>query len=257
MSEAYDRGRAAWPDVSLDEAAFDAHFAALGADGEHADDVYLACACASGEPAALAAFDLHFLTAVPHFIARIDPSPTLADELKQILREHLLMASAGARPRIAEYSGRGSLGGWLRVIAVRRVHRLRRHRVDDSPSDEAVVAQLVATTPTPEIALLRARYGAQMADAIKSAIAAMPARDRTLLKLHALDGLTIDELCGFYDVHRATVARWIARLRQQLFDEAAGTIRKLLGLDTAEADSLCRALGSQLDVSLGGLRDEA
>ena len=62
-------------------------------------------------------------------------------------------------------------------------------------------------------------------------------------------------LCGAFNtnVHRATVARWIVRLKQQIFDEAVRVLRARLSLDTAEVESLCRAVQSQLDFSLGGL----
>ena len=49
-------------------------------------------------------------------MARIDSSSQFVDEVKQGLRERLLV---GPPPRIAEYSGSGPLGGWLRVVSVR------------------------------------------------------------------------------------------------------------------------------------------
>jgi RNA polymerase sigma-70 factor (ECF subfamily) len=115
------------------------------------------------------------------------------------------------------------------------------------------VARLVAAEPNAEVALIRARHGAELATALRAAVATLPARERSLLKLHVLDGLTIDDLCGFYEVHRATVARWIVKLKLQLFEEATRQLKEALAIDTSEVESLCRALGSQIDLSLAGL----
>jgi RNA polymerase sigma-70 factor (ECF subfamily) len=253
MGGAYERGRAVWPELVVDPAQFAAHVAAVGGDEEHAEDLYLAFACAVGDAKALAAFDARYLSQVPRYIARVVSSPALAEEVQQILRTEVLVGPPGQRPQIAGYSGRGPLAGWLRVLAVRRVHRLRRRKIDSAPTEELVVDRLVAAGPTPELALVKARHGADLALAIKRAIAALPARERNLIKLHVIDELTIDDLCQLYNVHRSTVARWIVRLKQQLLDEAVGILRSQLGLETEEIESLCRAVRSQLDLSLSGL----
>jgi RNA polymerase sigma-70 factor (ECF subfamily) len=250
---AYERGQAAWPTVQLDPAVFAAHLAKLEANDEHAEDLYLTCACGEGNTSALELFDARFLAQVPRLIARADSSPAVAEEVKQMLRAELLVAPPDGKPRIASYAGRGSLVGWLRVAAVRQVHRLKRRKIDRVPGEDALVAKLVAVEPNAEVALIRARHGAELATALRGAMATLPARERALLKLHVLDGLTIDDLCGFYEVHRATVARWIVKLKQQLFDEATRHLKQRLAMNTSEVESLCRALGSQIDLSLAGL----
>src|SRR5947209_798474 len=98
--DAFERGRAAWPNVSVERAQYAAHVAALGAGPEHAEDLFLACGCAAGDAAALAAFDARFLSQVPKFIARLDSSAAFAEEVTQILRVHFLVASDGRAPRI-------------------------------------------------------------------------------------------------------------------------------------------------------------
>src|SRR6185369_2791226 len=62
LDEAYDEGRAAWPDVPLDRARFDAYLTERQPEsGELARlavaDLYRAAAAATGEARALAAFD--------------------------------------------------------------------------------------------------------------------------------------------------------------------------------------------------------
>jgi len=66
----------------------------------------------------------------------------------------------------------------------------------------------------------------------------------------------MDELCGLCKVHRTTLWRWIGQLKQQILDEALRALRQKLALETAEVESLCRVVQSQLDWSLGGLLDD-
>ena len=66
-AELYETARAAWPTVSLEEAAFARYLAARPSarenDGStaHAAELYPACACARGDPAAIEAFDKAYL----------------------------------------------------------------------------------------------------------------------------------------------------------------------------------------------------
>ena len=251
--EACERGRAAWPAVSLDPATFATRLARLAAGDQHAEDLYLACACAEDDAAALAAFEQRIIAEVPHFIARIDASPAVADETKQAVRDYLLVAPAGTRPRIADDAGRGALGGWVRVIATRMVLQAHRSRAG---SNEDAASRLAASEPSPEVALIRKRHGPELAAALRAAIASLSDRDRGLIKLAIIDELSMDELCGLYKVHRTTLWRWIVQLKQQILDDALGSLRQTLALPTAELESLCRAVQSQLDWSLGGLGDE-
>src|SRR5581483_4498624 len=98
-------------------------------------DLYLACACARGVPAALAALDRAVLLRVPAFICRVSTDAAFADEVRQQLRERLLVAPPGGAPKIAEYGGAGALHAWVRVAALRTALNLRRNR-DDQPAED-------------------------------------------------------------------------------------------------------------------------
>ena len=247
---AYERGRAAWPAVQLDPDVFAAHLAQRSAGDAHAEDLYLACACARGDAAAHAAFEQRFLADVPVFIARVDASPAVADETKQRLRTYLLVGAPGEPPRIAAYGGRGALGGWIRVIATRMALQ---QRPRDVGSDADAANRLAACEPGPELALIRKRDGAALAAALGAAISGLADRDRGLVKLAILDELSLDELSRLYGVHRTTLWRWLGQIKQRLLDDAMQRLRASLALDTADLDSLCRLARSQLDLSLGSL----
>src|SRR5690348_11153408 len=108
-------GRARWPGLAVDSDEFARHVGRLK-DAVATEELYLACACACGEPNAIAAFEREYFAEVAAFVARTDPDPAFADEVRQLLRHRLFVADAGATPKIATYNGRGPLGAWLRTV---------------------------------------------------------------------------------------------------------------------------------------------
>jgi RNA polymerase sigma-70 factor, ECF subfamily len=85
--------------------------------------------------------------------------------------------------------------------------------------------------------------------ALRDALASVSPRARTLLRLHYLDGLTVDDLGRMYGVHRATAARWVAAARETVFDETRQRIEAGLGLGEESAADVVRLVQSQLAVS--------
>src|SRR5687768_4667204 len=115
------RGREALPDVDLPLEAF-APCLDAGASGERVDalpaaDLYLACACARGDGAAIARFERHHQPLFGRLAARARSLGVDGDELLQRLRVHLFTGVQGRPPAISTYTGRGPLGGWVRVVA--------------------------------------------------------------------------------------------------------------------------------------------
>ena len=104
LERARDRGRAAWPGVEIEPTRLAAFLAAR--PSSHLEDQYLACACADGDPAALAAFEAKILPGIAASLRRLALPADVAAEVHQRVRAHLLV---GEPPRIAEYQGRGPL----------------------------------------------------------------------------------------------------------------------------------------------------
>jgi RNA polymerase sigma-70 factor (ECF subfamily) len=246
--------RAAWPDVdagggfvpylaerwperaSLDEWLADAH----------ASDLYLACACARRDRAAIAAFDRAHLGAVADYLARSRPDAAFVEDVRQSLREKLFVGDAR---KIGEYSGRGPLGGWVRVLAVRAAIDLRRRRGERVPDLRGEAPAPI----DPELGYLADRYRGDVEDAFRRALGGLDGEQRTLLRMHFVDGITLDELARLKRLHRATIARRLATARQAILDEARRHLRERLSLSTEELTSLVGLVRSQLDVSVARL----
>ena len=250
-------GRAAWPEIAIEASAFVQYLADrvdLQRDLEaalqavRAKDLYLACGCAHGDARAIAAFERTLLSRIPTFLARLDPSRDLADEVAQELREELLVpgrASAG----IAVYSGRGDLGSWLRVVSIRTAQRLRRRR--NLPADLAAGrAEQPWRDADPERDYLKLRYGAAYEAAFQAALASLSSRERLCLRLHYADGLDIGRIGTLYKIHRSTVARRLADYRRKLRESTQERLRKQLKLTESEYESVLSLVRSQLVVSL-------
>ncbi len=253
--------REAFPGLPLDSAGLARRFAGVidprdeplaGLELLRPAPLFLALACAAGDPRALARFEREHMSRIPSFVARVDRSPAFADEVSQRLREHLFVAARGEAPGILDYSGRGELDGWLRVLALRAASRLRR----EQPRAESELPEMLGPGD-PERDHLKLRYRGEYQAALQTALAALPLRDRLLLKLHYLDGLNIDKLGAMYQLHRSTVARQLANHRRRLLELAREELRRRLSLSAAEFESILRAVRSELAISLRGAMGSA
>lgn len=261
--ELWWQGRAAWPQFEVADDDFVAHVsrhlepevaAADIVSRLRAEDLYLACACAAAHPEALRAFEAQVLPACGSALARLDPSSDFADEVKQQLRDKLLVGRAGHPPKIADYAGRGPLVTWVRVAAVRTgINARASGQRAAAMSIDRAQALAPAVAADPDLDYIRRRYAAEFEGALTDACRGLSSRDRTVLRLKFVDGLNIDQIGGVYGVHRATVARWISSARDQLFSGVREGLAAKLHLSQAEFDSLLRAVQSQLDISLTGL----
>ncbi len=254
-----DASRAAWPSLAVDDAAFVAHLAtkttadvpmSRALSALHATDLYLTFACGTGDARALAAFEGAFGREVPAALSRMRADATSIDEIGQVVRTKLFV---GASPKILEFAGRGPLRSWLRAVIVRTAVDLRRREQLEPPVTADGELGDEADASRGELALVRARYAAPLKTAFEDALRALPLEDRTVLRMHLLDGLNIDEIGTLHGVHRATIARWIKRAREDLLVATRRLLRERLKVDTAELESLGRACRSSLDVSVRGI----
>ncbi|HEY2749221.1 MAG TPA: sigma factor-like helix-turn-helix DNA-binding protein [Polyangia bacterium] len=253
------RGRAAWPRFDLDAARFTDYVnarlrsdsAAADPSSLHIEDLYLACACVDGMAIAHRAFDEHHLALVPRHLARLDSTRVVADDVRQLLRERLLVAGAAAPPRLASYSGRGPLRAWVKVAAVRLALNLRRAR-DGNPRVADPDAAIV--TATPELLLAQRRFRPQFDAALADAVSRLTVADRQLLRFCVVEGLSLAQIGALLELDKATISRRLAAARAQLLRRTQDHLRQQLGFATVEVDSLIRLLRSQLgDVSVARL----
>jgi RNA polymerase sigma-70 factor (ECF subfamily) len=254
LLRAWHLARAAWPGVEVSAHDFGAYLAEKsaadpGAGAVHATDLYLALACARGDPAALASFERSFFPEVDAAVRRVRGDAPPASELRQVLRHHFFVASPGERPKVCEYTGRGALKIWVRIAAVRTALNLAVREAREVAFENDAMAFLVGSGEDPELAYLKRLYTHAFKEAFADAFLTLAPRERSLLRYAFGEGLTVDAIGAIYGVHRATAARWVSRALEHLVTAMKKALAGRVGVK--DVASILRLIESQMGLTLG------
>jgi RNA polymerase sigma-70 factor (ECF subfamily) len=250
---------AAYPSLSVGAATFAAELGRrLGAAARpvqlgciRADHVCLAIACVAGDSLAIRCFEAEFLSEVDKTAERLRVRSEQVDDVRGQLCQILFVSEPGRPAALREFSGRGHLRTYLRVIATRELLRaMGKRRREVGPVTEDLVE---VTTPDPLIHYMRMHYGAAVGAAMRIALAALSTESRALLRYSLLDGWTMDRIAALHGIHRATAARRVAAARDELGASMRAELAARLAISIAEVDSIVRMVQSGIDVSLDGL----
>jgi RNA polymerase sigma-70 factor (ECF subfamily) len=252
--------RTAWPEVALDDATFLGHLARhLSSDEDaltalrelHGSDLYLACACGRGNPAAVAVFEKRFIACVPDYLGRRKYPQPFLEEVQQVLRATLLVGD-GERPEpISGYAGRGPLGGWLRMAAVRAALRVEAAQGDGRTRSSPFEPQPTAPeTREPELEFLRTHHAEDFRDAVEATLVALSVREANILRMHFLEGLTHPEIARLYRVHERTVRRWLEDTRDKVLAETKRRLVESGRFSSAQLTGLVNLLRNDFDGTL-------
>jgi len=258
------RGRAAYPELAVDGVAFVRFLARAVARAEseapasldaiEIEDLYLACACAAGVSGAAARFEERCGARLGVVLAAVAKSPDLRAEVGQRVRDALLVGTAAEAPKIANYGGAGALDRWVAVVAQRQVASLLRHEASEQRAREgAAVEAAVTAGAAPEVAYAKQRYRGDFEQAMTDALAALPERERLLLRLHLVGGLSVENIGKMYGVSQATASRWLKSARDTVSDEVTRLLRERMHASPDELASLAGLVASQIEVSISRL----
>ena len=172
------------------------------------------------------------------------------DEVRQLVRHKLFVADGGARPKIAEYSGRGELRGWVRVTVTRFVLNLSTRAGPEVPFADDTLMFLLGGTADPELEYVKRAYSEHFRAAFAEALAGFGARERMLLRYAFVDGLTVDAIGRILGVHRATAARRIVAAHRSLLEHVRASLTERLDIPADEYSKVLRLLQSRIELSL-------
>jgi RNA polymerase sigma-70 factor (ECF subfamily) len=250
LSGALDTAAQAFPDLDLEAGEFAQYLGEKAAaardetrlDELHVPDLYLAWACARRDPAALAIFEHEHMRRV-HSLAR----GTDADELVQRVRVRLLAADTPSGPRIRQYSGRGPLAAWVRMVATRlAIDAARSGRAGDEHRDLGD-----ANGPAdPELDYLKSRYAGAFHAALERALCALSPKERALLRLCYVDDAAPSSIAGMYNVSVRTVQRWLVDARARVLEQTRAHLTETLAVRGTELESLLELMKSRMHVTL-------
>jgi RNA polymerase sigma-70 factor, ECF subfamily len=180
------------------------------------DELALARACAAGHNPAWEVFLTRYRVKLYQSALRIAREDSAAKELADTLYADLYGMSTrdGQRvSKLASYTGRGSLEGWLRTVLaqeyVNRYRRTRRLVSLDEESEEGVQFQAPDPEPAPTA-------DPRLAQATDEALASLCGEDRMVLSAYYLDGGTLAEIARMLGVHESTISRKLDKLAKAL-----------------------------------------
>ena len=233
--------RAAWSGIFTVEARRFCSFLAArlprdaSAAGLRLADLYLACACLERNQAALVVFEEQYMAEAVAAFRRLRFQPSAVDDLCQIVREKVLIGGRGRPPRLTEYSGRGSLGAWMRIVARRLgLNTIRLSR----PERRWQEVDGTAGARHPELAAAQERFEYAVRVALERAIEALDADERLLLQQRFVDDLSTEQMAALHRQHRATISRRLNRILHLLRHHTCGRLERDLGCQPSAVDSI-------------------
>ena len=192
--------------------------------GLRIDELALARACAAGSNPAWEIFLTRYREKLYLSALRIAREESAARELADTLYADLYGTNTREGQRVsklASYSGRGSLEGWLRTVLsqeyVNRYRRSKRLVSLDEETEEGV--QYRAPDPEPV-----APVDQRLAEATDEALAVLLGEDRMVLSAYYLDGRTLAEIARMLGVHESTISRKVDKLAKSLRKQIIATL---------------------------------
>lgn len=261
LDEALREANGRWPGVKLDSEVFVDHLArCLPAAGDReaelmalrSDDLFLACACGHGDARAIATLIERYRPILGRIFATPSARGVDHEDLEQLLMERLMAGTANAPPKILDYTGRGKLIGWIRVVATSMRIDSERRRSDKSGSlDEEAIGRIEdAMSSDMELSFLKQHYRAAFKEVFGRVLRALEPSQRNLLRLSVIEGLSATQIARVHGVHRATGKRWLAQIRVRLLEDTERGLAEHLGIDRDAVDSVLQMIRTGLEASI-------
>ena len=236
-------------------------------DEMQADDLCLIIACERGDEKAWTDLVERFTATVRSAARSASANEDAAEDLAQSIWAELygLRARKDGMPasKLAYYSGRGSLAGWLRAVVAqlavdtfRKQSRLVQTEEDTDLERLARVAEgqpIVAGIPTPEESISNRFAQTDMQHALHNAVQELAAEDRLLVKLYYFDNLRLREAGAVLGVHEATASRRLTRIQTDLRKRVTKILVDERGWTTAETERSFAEVAQHLDTDLESL----
>jgi len=190
------------------------------------DELALARACAAGHNAAWEMFLIRYREKLHQAALRIAREDSAARELADSLYADLYGTHIREGQRVsklASYTGRGSLEGWLRTVLaqeyVNRYRRTKRLVSLDEEAEDGVQFRAPDPEPIPPA-------DPRLAQATDEALAFLSSEDRTVLSAYYLDGRTLAEIARMLGVHESTISRKLDKLAKALRKQILAGLRR-------------------------------
>ena len=165
---------------------------------------FLIALCKKNNRAAQEELYNRFYKAMYHTAYHFVKDPMRAED---IMQEGFITAFE----KLEQYQGGGTFPGWLKTIVVRKsLHELQQHKLRSLDAEEQHILLADTADEVPQEAPLAAEKKLQLA------LAQLPTKYQTLLKLYYLEGFDYEEIGELLDMSYANCRTSLSRAREQL-----------------------------------------
>ena len=237
-------------------------------DELRADDLCLVLACEKGDEAAWSELVATQDKTVKAAAWKISPKAEDADDLASSIWAELYGLKhdkdGKLKSKLSYYSGRGSLGGWLRAIVsqlavdqYRKQSRLVQveearefENLANESSEKTENLGVIAHTENPEDIFGEKQMRADVSRALNQAIAELDADERLLLKLYYFDELKLKDIGQMFGFHEATASRKVVRIQTEIRKSVEKILQNQHHWSAEEVKRYLSETASKLGISL-------
>lgn len=237
-------------------------------DELRADDMCLILACERGDETAwndlVANFDATVKSAARKISANAEDAEDLASSIWAELYGLKHDKDGKLKTKLSYYSGRGSLGGWLRaVVSQLAIDGFRKQskfvqieenrefeNLANESSEKTDNLNVVSHSDNPEELLSEKRSMSDVSAALKEAIAKLEAEDKLILKLYYFDDLKLKDIGATLGFHEATASRKLVRVQTEIRKSVEKILKNQHGWSEKEVKNYLSETASKLGINL-------
>lgn len=237
-------------------------------DELRADDLCLILACERGEETAwndlVANFDATVKSAARKISANAEDAEDLASSIWAELYGLKHDKDGKLKTKLSYYSGRGSLGGWLRaVVSQLAIDGFRKQskfvqieenrefeNLANESSEKTENSHVVSHSDNPEEILSEKQTMRDVSAALKDAIAGLEAEDKLILKLYYFDDLKLKDIGANLGFHEATASRKLVRVQTEIRKSVEKILKNQHGWSEKEVKNYLSETASKLGINL-------
>ncbi len=167
------------------------------------------------------------------------------------------------KTKLSYYSGRGSLGGWLRaVVSQLAIDGFRKQskyvQIEESREFENLANEsserndglkTQAHTDTPEEIFSEKQTTRDVSEAFSQAVNELEAEDKLLLKLYYFDDLKLKDIGQTLGFHEATASRKLVRVQTEIRKSVEKILKNKHGWNEKEVKQNLSETASKLGIS--------
>jgi RNA polymerase sigma-70 factor (ECF subfamily) len=236
-------------------------------DDIRADDLCLVLACERGDESAwsdlVANFDSTVKSAARKISSNYEDAEDLASSIWAELYGLRTDADGNKKSKLAYYSGRGSLAGWLRAVVsqlavdqfrkVSKFVQIEEDREFENLASEAALSgnnHQPSHTANPEDLFSEGQASGDVTEALSAAIASLDAEDRLILKLYYFDDLKLKDIAATFGYHEATASRKLTRVQADIRKGVERELKSRHGWTESEVKKHLSETAAHLGVNL-------